>query len=85
MLIIFKVPIEFTTTLFLFYILVFWPWGMWDPSFQPGIEPTPPALESEVSTTAPPGKSLDGGSLYQRTNWEIASTGHAIMHLQYKY
>ena len=26
---------------------------------QPGIEPTPPALEGEVLTTGPPGKSLD--------------------------
>ena len=27
---IFKVFIEFVTTLFLFYALVFWPGGMWD-------------------------------------------------------
>ena len=27
---IFKVPIEFITKLLLFYILFFWPWGMWD-------------------------------------------------------
>ena len=26
---------------------------------QPGIKPTPPALEGEVSTTGPPGKSLN--------------------------
>ena len=27
---IFKVIIEFVTILLLFYVLVFWPWGMWD-------------------------------------------------------
>ena len=27
---IFKVFTEFVTTLLLFYVLVFWPWGMWD-------------------------------------------------------
>ena len=27
---IFKIFIEFVTTLFLFYALVFWPQGMWD-------------------------------------------------------
>ena len=30
---IFKVFIEFVTVLLLFYVLVFWPRGMWDPSF----------------------------------------------------
>ena len=28
--IIFKVSIEFVATLLLLYVLVFWPWGMWD-------------------------------------------------------
>ena len=37
-----------------FYVLAFWPEGMWDLSF----ESTPPALESEIGTTGPPGKSL---------------------------
>ena len=31
---IFKVFIEFVIILFLFYVLVFWPWGMWDPGSQ---------------------------------------------------
>ena len=31
---IFKVLIEFVTELLLFCVLVFWPRGMWDPSFQ---------------------------------------------------
>ena len=48
---IFKVFIEFVTILFLFY--VFWPRGMWDL-----IEPASLALEGEVLTTGPPGKSL---------------------------
>ena len=55
----FKFFIEFVTTLLLFYVLFFffWPWGMWDLSPQPGIEPALPAVEGEVSTTGPPGKS----------------------------
>ena len=56
---IFKVFIEFVTTLLLFY--VFWFFGReacgvsapW-----PGVEPAPPALEGKVLTTGPPGKSL---------------------------
>ena len=57
---IFKIFNEFVTILFLFYILFFYereacgilaPW--------PGIEPAPRALEVEVLTTGPPGKSLD--------------------------
>ena len=54
---IFKAFIEFVTGLLLFYVLFFWLQGMWDLSPRPGIEPTPPALESEVLTTGPPGKS----------------------------
>ena len=30
---IFKVFMEFVTVLFLFYVLVIWPWGIWDLSF----------------------------------------------------
>ena len=54
---IFKVFIEFVTILLLFYVLVFWPQGMWDLSSRPGIEPASPALEGEVLTTGPPGES----------------------------
>jgi len=44
------------------YVLVLWPWCMWDPT-------TPPALEGEVLTTALPGKSPNNYS------WEkICST-----------
>ena len=52
----FKVFIEFVTILLLFYVLVFWPGGMWDP--WPGMEPISPALEGEVLTTGLPEKSL---------------------------
>ena len=56
---IFKVFIEFLIILHLFYVLVLGgleahgilaPW--------PGIKPSPPAQEGEVSTTGSPGKSL---------------------------
>ena len=53
---IFKVFIESVTILILFHVLVFWPWGMWDLSF-PTREPVPRALEGEVLTSGPPGKS----------------------------
>ena len=53
-----EVFIEFVTTLFLLYGLVFWPEACGISASQPGIEPTHPALESEVLTTGPPGKSL---------------------------
>ena len=43
-----------------FYSVLFlWPQGMWDLSSQPGIEPTPPALEGEVLAIGLPGKSLE--------------------------
>ena len=58
----FKAFIEFVTILLLFYVSVFWQkaCGILAPS--PGIELAPPlqptALESEILTTEPPGKSL---------------------------
>ena len=46
--------IEFVIILFLFYVLVFWPRGLWD------LQNRCPdsALEGEVLTTGPPGKSV---------------------------
>ena len=41
----FEVFAEFVTILFLLYILVFWPRGMWD--LRPVIEPAPPSLEGK--------------------------------------
>ena len=55
----FKVFTEFVALLFLFYIVLLFGWeacGILTP--QPGIKPIPPALEGEVLTTEPPGKSL---------------------------
>ena len=60
MLTIFKVFTEFVTILFLFYVLIFWLWGMWDLTAQPGIVPKPSALEGEVLIIAPPGKPQTG-------------------------
>ena len=55
----FKVFIELVTILLLFYLLVFWPRGMWDLSSPTRDWPrTPcPALEGKVLTTGPRGKS----------------------------
>ena len=55
-----KVFIEFVTIFILFYVLDFWGQGRWDLSSQPGIEPATLALEGEVLTTGPAGKSLSG-------------------------
>ena len=55
---IFKVFIEFVTILLLLFMFCFLPWGMGILAPQPGIEPTPPALEGEVLTTEQPGKLL---------------------------
>lgn len=42
-----KIFIEFVTTLFLFYILVFWPKAHEILALQPGIKPTPPVLKEK--------------------------------------
>ena len=47
----FKLFLKFVTILLLFHVLEFWPGGMWDPSYQPGIEHAAPALEGKVLTT----------------------------------
>ena len=54
---IFTVFIEFVTILLLFYVSVFWPWGMWDLSSPRRDRTCMPALEDKVLTTGPPGKS----------------------------
>ena len=53
---IFKFFIEFVTILFLLYILVFWPGGMWELSSLTGIKPIPLVLGDEVLTTELSGK-----------------------------
>ena len=54
---IFKVFIEFVTILLLFYVLAFLARRHVDFSSGPGNETAPPALEGELFTTGPPGKS----------------------------
>ena len=55
--IIFKVFIELLTVLLLVYVWFFWSRGMWNLSSLTGLKPAPSALEGEVLTTGPPGKS----------------------------
>lgn len=40
------------------WFFFFRPWGMWGPSFPPGVKPEPPALVGKVSTTGQQGTSL---------------------------
>lgn len=54
----FKVFIEFVTVMLLFFVFVFWAWGVWDLRLWPRLEPAPPALEDEVLTAGPLGKPL---------------------------
>ena len=54
----FKVFIEFVTTVFIVvYVPFFFGHKSWGNLSSPEMEPVPPALESEVLTTGPPGKS----------------------------
>ena len=53
-----KVFISVVTLLFLFYVLIFWPLGMWDVSSLTRDWTTAPALEDKVLTTGSPRKSL---------------------------
>ena len=57
----FKVFIEFFTVLLLFYVLVFWPRSIWDPSSLTRDQAH--ALEGEVLSTRLPAKSLPAASL----------------------
>ena len=56
---IFKVFREFVTILFLFYVLVFWPLGMWDLSPDQGSNRHPLHWKHRLLTTGPPRKSLN--------------------------
>ena len=51
-----KVFTEFVTILLTFYVLVFWPQGIWDLSSLTRDGTRTPALEGEVLTTGPAGK-----------------------------
>ena len=48
-----KVFIEFVKILLLFYVLVFWPGGIWILAPRPGIEPALCALKGEVLKIGP--------------------------------
>ena len=60
----FKDIMGFVKTLFLFYVSVFWPGGMWDLSSQPGVEPIRPTLEGEVLTAGSEVKLLSRVRLF---------------------
>ena len=55
---IFKFFIEFVTILLLFYILVFWPPGMWDLSFTTRSRTSIPCIGRQTLNTGLPGKSV---------------------------
>ena len=55
---ILKFFIEFVTILLLLYVLGFWPWGIWGLTSPTRDQTCILALEGEVLTTGPPGKSL---------------------------
>ena len=79
---LFKVFIEFVTILFLVYVLVFWPWGMWDVSSPSEVKPEPPALEGQVLTPGPPGKARFFPSLLWQTQPMLtnATERHSCLH-----
>ena len=59
---ILKVFVEFVTTLLLFYVLAFWPQGMWDLSYPHQESNTHPLhwkASLDVDFPGPPGKSRD--------------------------
>ena len=75
----FKVFIKFVTILLLFYVLVFWPQGMWNPSsltrdWTPGL----PALEGKILTTGPPGKCPPQYTLYKNKKPVIRQKNNSI-------
>ena len=63
--------------------LCFMFWFFWPPEacriLAPwtGIEPSPPALESKVLTTRPPGKSWELNMLFFLKTWVVSVTGKA--------
>ena len=73
---IFKVLIESVTILLLFYVFrVFAHKACGILAPRPEIEPTPPALEGEVLTTGPPGKSLLVYFLNKQSTFKNQLTG----------
>ena len=74
---VFKVFTEFVTTLFLFSVLVFWPQGMWNLSFQTRTELTHPALEGSLnhwtSREVPWASSLNCFPVASGSSWHHSS------------
>ena len=54
---IFKVPVQFVKALFLFYVLVHWPQGMWDPRTLTRDGTCTPSIGKQSPITGPPGTS----------------------------
>ena len=63
---------------FVFYVLVFWPQGMWDLSSLTGDQSHTPALEGSVLTMGLPKKFLEDLSLGNKESSEKASPCFAI-------
>ena len=76
---IFKIFIEFITMLLLFYVLVFWPRGMWDLSSVTRDGTHTNALEGKVLTTRPPGKSCLLAPCFDI--WKSSKPDQAYRHL----
>jgi len=55
-------------------VLVFWPWSMWDLNYQTKDQTRHPALEGEILTTGPPGKSPIFYSF--KANWLEYKSSH---------
>ena len=76
---IFKVLIEFATVLLLFYVLAFWPGGLWglSPLSRDGTHTN--ALEGKVLTPRPPGKFCFLAPCFDI--WETSKPDQAYRHL----
>ena len=74
---IFKVLIEFVAILLLFYVLIFWPQGMWDLSSPTRDGTHTPCLEGEVLATGLPGKFP---KCFHMTNLELILSVRKLGH-----
>ena len=76
---IFKVFIKFVTILLLFYVLVFWPQGMWNLNSPTRDQTHTPVLEGEILTTGPPRMSRAEFPFFSSLwNWDARSPGDPI-------